>query len=120
MTRIEFGYAANIDTFWCAKKVNTINFMLCGKRKGWMPPTQHPFTPTPLCPDCKRILAGGPELRPVAEEDPEGTCPVCVGRAPLDEAGLIAPHMQWLWPSGKPVLTQTPCSGAGELPEVEQ
>jgi hypothetical protein len=117
--RIEFGYAAGEDTLWCAKRVTTGNHMLCGRRKGWMPPVPYPFTPPNLCPDCARILKGGPGLRPVGDDQAEGTCPVCVGRAPLDEAGLIAGHRQWSWSDGTLVLTKTPCSGEGELPEVD-
>lgn len=119
MVRIEFGYAADVHEFWCAKKTTVQHHMLCGKRKGWMPPVPHPFTPPNLCPDCRRILAGGPELQPVSEEDPEGTCPVCVGRAPLDEAGLIAEHGEWSYRDGRLVVTDRPCAGRGELPEVD-
>ena len=117
--RMEWGYAAREDRWWCAKWVTTANYMLCGRHKGWMPPVPYPFTPPNVCPDCARILKEEPELRPVVDVQAEGTCPVCVGRAPLDEAGLIGGHRQWSWSGGTLVLTDTPCSGEGERPEHE-
>ncbi len=117
--RLEWGYALGEDRWWCAKRVSIAHRMLCGRRKGWMPPVPYPFTPPDLCPDCARLLKDGVDLQVVTDEQAEGTCPVCVGRAPLDEAGLIAAHNQWSWADGKLVLTEQPCPGRGEPPEHE-
>lgn len=117
--RIEFGYALGVQAFWCAKKTTVQSRMLCGKRKGWMPPVQQPFTPPNLCPDCARLLAAGQELQPAVDEDAEGTCPVCVGRVPLDGAGMVAEHGEWSYRGGRLVVTDRPCAGRGEPPEAE-
>lgn len=117
--RVEFGFAERGRTVWCAKRVTTREWMLCGRRKGWMPPVPHLFVPADMCPDCQRMLDLG-SFVPVPDEQVEGTCPVCVGRAPLDGRGLVAAHDQWSWADGRLVVrVGEACSGAGQRPEYE-
>jgi hypothetical protein len=116
---VEWGFAADEHDMWCAKWVGTEARMVCGRRKGWMPPVGLPFSPPNVCPDCAAVLAGR-AVPVVADDQAEGTCPVCVGRAPLDEQGLVAAHGQWSFAGGTPVVTRRPCAGAGELPEEDE
>jgi hypothetical protein len=116
--RIEWGFAASEDRFWCAKRVCVAGYMLCGQRKGWMPPVPDGFEPPQLCPVCRERLESG-VFEPPPDEQAEGTCPVCVGRAPLDGSGLITKHDQWSWSGGRLVVTDQACPGVGERPEYE-
>ncbi len=116
--RIEFGYAADVHDRWCAKWTTTDARMVCGRRKGWMPPVGLPFKPANLCPDCARVLAGQP-VEVAGDDLAEGTCPACVGRVPLDGEGLVAAHGVWSFAGPVPRITGLPCAGVGEPPEVD-
>lgn len=117
--RVEYGYAAGQDSMWCAKRVDVQGRMLCGRRKSWMPPVPPLFQPPNLCPDCRRVLEAGPPYVQDPDDQAEGTCPVCVGQAPLDEHGRIAEHNEWSWQDGRLTTTSRPCDGAGQTPEGE-
>lgn len=99
---------------WCAQRTRTKT--LCDREIIFLPVVQ-PVDPGVVHDDCARIIAAG-DFVPPHDEQAEGTCPVCVGQAPVSADGRIDTHRQWRYERGALVVTELWCDGAGGLPEV--
>lgn len=113
---IQFGFAYRQTGEMCAVHPDDPAKTLCGRTVQFLPYLRDDdHVPTNLHPRCAEVLE---ERRPTTAVPVRtvGTCPVCVGRAPVVD-GLIGDHGQWTWVSGWRAQTSTPCSGAGQEPE---
>jgi hypothetical protein len=115
---IEFGYAQNVDTEWCARSLDVESRMLCGRKKGWVPVQQPAFTPENLHQMCREALFGKWTRRDKPDPVEYGTCPVCVGAVPVFD-GKVQGHGQWTYADGMARVSEVRCAGEGQPPEVE-
>lgn len=116
--KVVFGYAERKDVPH-AVDITAPGRTLCDAGVFWLPGILGGFdaeVPSNLCQWCRRQMAElGAEV--AVDSQAEGTCPVCVGRAPLTAAGLVGAHLQWSYATGKPRLSEVSCEGRGQKPE---
>lgn len=114
---IPYGYADGFDTEWCIHDLSNPAYMLCGRRKGFIP-VAPPLFPAFVHERC-RVKWFRPARKPVVSEPVEvyGTCPDCFGEVPL-AGGLIGAHGAWVVGRHGAKVSATPCTGESERPEV--
>jgi hypothetical protein len=111
-----YGHAVKHPDEQCAIRPEAPTRTICGREVGWLPTRDEdePYTPTDLHDRCRDLIFGAVVSNPVPMPD-TGVCPVCWGDVWLD-AGMVAPHGAWLVRGDRTVVSETPCTGAGELP----
>ncbi|GGN39712.1 hypothetical protein FHR83_006657 [Actinoplanes campanulatus] len=97
---------------WCVRRTNAA-LMLCGRavdganrQDGFVPVIQPDEPPAGAHARCLELLA-----------DWHGMCPMCGGDIAL-EAGRVAPHGVWVRTRDGVERSETPCPGAGQVPEA--
>lgn len=119
---VQYCFAEGVDTEWCAVNPEFPHRTLCARRVSRVPVVQPAFSPDNLHAVCREALWG---RKPAEVEMPPdvlaqvGDCPVCGGSVDLDAEGLVVAHEQHVMRSGRQVVSETACDGAGLKPEAE-
>lgn len=114
---IPYGYANGVDAEWCIHDEARPDFMLCGQRKGFIPEAP-PLFPRFVHDRCRVKWFRQGRVPADRGLTVYGVCPDCAGEVPLD-GGLVAAHGAWVVGRHGARVSDRPCPGEGELPEVE-
>jgi hypothetical protein len=114
-----FGYVRNHDRP-CAINPDNPKRTLCNLLvQGTAAFSDEPgYTPRDLCGKCRELIEANHLTTVGLDLVVYGTCPVCVGDVPV-EGGVVAPHGRWAFRGAQGRVTNTPCDGAGQKPEVD-